>query len=132
MLKTLTFAGFLIVVSLLTFDRHDLGKYVAPCIRTDKTEKGPSAYPLSIDPSEVGRHSDARESSVPGLSSSEVLEYRVWMSPERGSEPINGSRSYYAAFAQYEAASDYAKRSRGALNPVAAIRLKSRLAAYTE
>jgi hypothetical protein len=40
----------------------------------------------------------------------DVLEYRVWMHPEKGAAPFNGTNDYMAAFAQYEAAETFSRQ----------------------
>ncbi len=52
----------------------------------------------------------------------EVLEYRVWLHPERGAVPKNGGNDYFIAFSQYERALEYSKKSTGAEPPLVLIR----------
>jgi len=51
-----------------------------------------------------------------------VLEYRVWLCPDDGAEPLNGGSDYFVAFAQYERAAAFAKNSQGAAEPLALVR----------
>ena len=52
----------------------------------------------------------------------EVLEYRVWQHPERGAPDLASGDDYFAAFAQYERAAEYAKSSPGAEEPLVLVR----------
>ena len=51
----------------------------------------------------------------------EVLEYRVWCHPERGARDEADGSDYYHAFASYEDAADFTRRTRGAEEPLALI-----------
>ena len=37
-----------------------------------------------------------------------------WVHPERGGKSLNGSQDYYYAFARYEQAADFSKKTTGA------------------
>jgi putative acetyltransferase len=52
----------------------------------------------------------------------DVLEYRVWLHPERGAEKKNGNSDYFVAFAQYEKALAFSQKSKGAEEPLVLIR----------
>jgi hypothetical protein len=90
-------------------------------IRADRRIIGNSKYPLAIDPSRVGAYSPETKSGA-GYFYDEVLEYRVWLHPERGAAPLNGSNDYFVAFAQYEPAEEFSKKTAGAEIPLALVR----------
>ncbi|MCP4536385.1 MAG: GCN5 family acetyltransferase [Chloroflexi bacterium] len=48
----------------------------------------------------------------------EVLEYRAWIHPELGGEDIYDGDDYYQAFATYEEARDFSRKTMGAEEPV--------------
>jgi hypothetical protein len=70
-------------------------------------------YPAVLDPKAVGTY-EALAGSGGGYFWDEVLEYRVWCHPERGSD-------YYYAFASFHEALDWSQRTRGAETPLALI-----------
>lgn len=78
---------------------------------------GPSAFPLAVRPSRVGTFG-AQTKSGAGYFYDEVLEYRVWLHPERGAEPLAGTFDYFAAFARYETAAEYARTHAGSEHPI--------------
>lgn len=82
---------------------------------------GPSSYPTASDPARVGSYPGKVKSGA-GLFYDDVLEYRVWMHPERGAARLAGDYDYFAAFAQYEAASGFSKATAGAEAPLALVR----------
>src|SRR5262245_41542656 len=83
---------------------------------------GPTRFPLAIEPAAVGTYS-METGSGGGYFYDDVLEYRVWMHPERGAEHVAGDSDYFAAFAQYERAVAFAKVTTGAdSQPVALVR----------
>lgn len=87
----------------------------------NKETTGPTRYPLAIDPSAVGTYA-SRAKSGAGYFYDDVLEYRVWMHPERGAERVAGDGDYFAAFAQYERAVAFAKVTAGAEQPLVLVR----------
>jgi hypothetical protein len=90
-------------------------------VRADRQISGLTAYPLAADPSRVGSYPPDTKSGA-GYFYDEVLEYRVWLHPEKGAEPLNGTKDYYVAFAQYEAANAFSKQTPGAEAPLALVR----------
>jgi hypothetical protein len=48
----------------------------------------------------------------------DVLEYRVWMHPERGARPLAGDEDYFAAFACFESAAAFSRETKGAETPL--------------
>lgn len=90
-------------------------------LHSDQMVVGPSAYPLAVDPRRVGLYS-AETKSGAGYFYDDVLEYRVWLHPEKGANPENGGRDYFATFAQYERAAAFAAKAKGAEPPLALVR----------
>jgi hypothetical protein len=43
----------------------------------------------------------------------DVLEYQVWLHPEKGAKALNGTKDYFVAFAQYEHARAFSETSPG-------------------
>ncbi len=80
-----------------------------------------SAFPVAVDPKKVGTYPAAVNSGA-GYFYDDVLEYRVWLHPERGAKRRNGDNDYFIAFAQYERALAFSKQSRGAEDPLVLIR----------
>src|SRR4051794_6533189 len=72
-----------------------------------------SSYPVAIDPSRVGTYSGKVKSGA-GLFYDHILEYRVWMHPERGARKLAGDDDYFAAFACYESAMTFSNENAGA------------------
>ncbi len=77
-------------------------------------------YPDAVDPEEVGDY-PARAGAGGGFVWEEVLEYRVWMHPERGATDHYSGNDYYCAFATYEEAVVFAEVTVGAEEPLALI-----------
>jgi hypothetical protein len=90
-------------------------------VRADRQIAGLTAYPLAVDPSLVGSYPPDTKSGA-GYFYDQVLEYRVWLHPEKGAEPLNGTEDYFVAFAQYEAASAFSKKTAGAEPPLVLVR----------
>lgn len=86
-------------------------------IHTDRQIIGSSKFPTAIDPSRVGTY-PADTKSGAGYFYDEVLEYRVWLHPENGADPLNGSHDYFVAFAQHERAEEFSKKTSGAEPPL--------------
>ena len=112
----------LLIVALIGFGSTN--KIPSACIRIDFTRQSFSSYAVSPDPIGVSKDLGVEEIPVSALGDHDLLEYRVWMAPEWGAEPVNGSLPYYAAFVQYESAAEFANRTRGSHPPVAVVRLK--------
>jgi putative acetyltransferase len=90
-------------------------------IRADRETTGNSAFPFAVDPNRVGTYPTETKSGA-GYFYDAVLEYRVWLHPERGAKPLNGSNDYYVAFAQYEHAEEFSKKTSGAETPLVLVR----------
>ncbi len=90
-------------------------------IRADRQIIGKSEYPVAIDPSRVGAYAPDTKSGA-GYFYDDVLEYRVWLHPDKGAEPVNGSNDYFVAFAQYERAKDFSQKTSGAEAPLVLVR----------
>jgi hypothetical protein len=83
----------------------------------DRSTKGGSKYPLAGNLNAIGTFPGMAKSGA-GYFYDEVLEYRVWLHPERGARRLAGDKDYFAAFAQYEAAAAYARNTAGAESPL--------------
>jgi hypothetical protein len=81
----------------------------------DRTVDASSQYPAAIDPSRVGSYPALTKSGA-GYFYDEVLEYRVWIHPKGGGD------DYYRAFASYEPALQFSKRTVGAEEPLVLVR----------
>lgn len=90
-------------------------------VHIDRQTTGHSSLPVAVDPSQVGTFAPDTKSGS-GYFYDDVLEYRVWLHPERGAAPLNGSKDYFAAFAQYEAAEQYSKTTPGSEAPLVLVR----------
>ncbi len=78
-------------------------------------------YPDVVDPSLVGSYSPVAKAGG-GYVWDDVLEYRVWLHPERGAEDEQEGSDYYFAFATYNEAVEFSESTRGADQPLALIR----------
>ena len=87
----------------------------------DGTISGTSNYPTAVEPAKVGKY-PARAKSGAGYFYDDVLEYRVWLHPEDGAAKKNGGSVYFLAFAEYEKALDFSRRTKGAEEPLVLIR----------
>jgi hypothetical protein len=67
-----------------------------------------SSFPVVADTEHVGTYPGEVKSGA-GIFYDDVLEYRVWMHPERGARKIAGDADYFAAFACYENASQFSR-----------------------
>jgi len=74
-----------------------------------------------VNPKLVGTYSGHTKSGA-GYFYDEVLEYRVWLHPERGAPKLAGESDYFAAFARYESALAFSKSQEGAEAPIALVR----------
>ena len=77
--------------------------------------------PLALAPSAVGTYPEETKSGG-GYFYDDVLEYRVWLHPERGAERVAAGNAYFAAFAQYERAVAFSKVTAGAEAPLVLVR----------
>jgi hypothetical protein len=82
---------------------------------------GPSKHPLAVDPALVGSYPASTKSGA-GYFYDDVLEYRVWLHPERGARRLAGEHDYFAAFARYEAALEFSRQNQGAEDPLVLVR----------
>ena len=80
-------------------------------------------YPTAVNPKRVGKY-PALAGSGGGYVWDEVLEYRVWCHPERGAPDQADGSDYFHAFATYPMALKFARRTKGAEEPLALIRQK--------
>jgi hypothetical protein len=78
-------------------------------------------YPDAIDPSLVGTYSPLAKAGG-GYVWDEVLEYRVWLHPERGAPDEEEGSDYFHAFATYAEAAAFSEKTPGAKEPLALIR----------
>ena len=81
----------------------------------------PSKFPVAADPVKVGVY-EADTKSGAGYFYDDVLEYRVWLHPECGAARVRDGNDYYAAFAQFERAEEFSKKTKGAEIPLVLIR----------
>lgn len=87
----------------------------------DRSIRCATKLPLAYNPANVGTFAGPAKSGA-GYFYDEVLEYRVWLHPERGARHLAGNADYFAAFACYENALDYRRRTSGAEDPLALVR----------
>lgn len=85
------------------------------------------AYPDAVDPGLVGTYS-ALAKVGGGFVWDDVLEYRVWCHPERGSPDLEDGNDYYYPFATYAEALAFSERTEGAEPPLALIRQREYIA----
>lgn len=90
-------------------------------IQADRRTTGASDFPSAVKPELVGEY-PALVKSGAGYFFDEVLEYRVWMSPTEGAQPLAGGSDYFFAFAEYENALAFSQRTKGAEEPLVLIR----------
>lgn len=88
-----------------------LAAAVPGCSYQRRTPPRPSAsdYPVAVDLDKVGEY-PALTKSGGGYFYDEVLEYRVWVHP--------GGDDYYRAFATYEEAEEFSRRTAGSEEPL--------------
>lgn len=82
---------------------------------------GRPTYPDVVDPSLVGTYSSLAKAGG-GYVWDDVLEYRVWLHPERGAPDEKEGSDYYYAFATYSDAVAFSESTPGAEEPLALIR----------
>jgi putative acetyltransferase len=90
-------------------------------VSADHTTAGASRYPVAVDLSKVGTY-PADVHSGAGYFYDEVLEYRVWLHPDKGAKALNGDDDYFVAYAQYEPAEAFSKTAPGAEQPIVLVR----------
>jgi hypothetical protein len=98
-------------------------KRVEPfCVSTiDRTTAGESKYPVAADPAKVGTFAGLVKSGA-GYFYDDVLEYRVWLHPEKGAPRLAGDKDYFAAFGRYETALRFTASNKGAETPLVLVR----------
>lgn len=79
------------------------------------------SYPDALEPNLVGTYSPVAKAGG-GYVWDDVLEYRVWCHPERGSSDSEDGNDYYYPFATYAEALAFSQRTEGADAPLALIR----------
>lgn len=90
-------------------------------VRADRAVSGASAFPTAASPAKVGTYPGSVKSGA-GYFYDEVLEYRVWLHPERGAPARSSGGDYFVAFAQYERALAFSQQSKGAEEPLVLVR----------
>jgi putative acetyltransferase len=80
----------------------------------------PREFPAVDDPGLVGTH-PAVVKAGGGLVWDAVLEYRVWLHPDRGAPDLQDGSDYFRAFASYDDAAGFAGRTKGAEEPLALV-----------
>jgi len=80
-----------------------------------------NSYPDAVDPNLVGTYSPLAKAGG-GYVWDDVLEYRVWCHPERGSPDLEEGSDYYHSFATYAEALAFSQHTKGAEAPLALIR----------
>jgi len=90
-------------------------------VGADREVSSTSRYPLAVEPARVGTYG-AESKSGAGYFYDDVLEYRVWLHPERGARALNGDKDYFFAFAQYERAEAFHKSESGSEDPLVLVR----------
>jgi len=78
-------------------------------------------YPDAMDSTLVGTYSPSTKAGG-GYVWDDVLEYRVWCHPERGSTGFDDGSDYYYAFATYTEALSFSQKTEGAEEPLALVR----------
>jgi hypothetical protein len=84
-------------------------------------------YPDAVDPTLVGTYS-ALAKVGGGFVWDDVLEYRVWCHPERGSPDSEEGSDYYYPFATYAEALAFSQSTAGAEEPLALVRQREHIA----
>ena len=111
----------LVFVLLLAGCNHGKTRSGFQIVRADRQITGSSAYAVAVAPNLVGSYPPDADSGA-GYFYDEVLEYRVWLHPDKGAELLNGDKDYFVAFAQYEPAEAFSKKTPGAEVPVVLVR----------
>jgi hypothetical protein len=92
-----------------------------PSFRCKNIRVSEESYPDVVDATLVGTYSPLAKAGG-GYVWDEVLEYRVWCHPERGSTDFEEGSDYYYAFATYAEAFEFSQNTQGAETPLALIR----------
>jgi putative acetyltransferase len=90
-------------------------------VGTDRQITGDSKFPVAIDPGRLGKYPVNTKSGA-GYFYDDVLEYRVWLHPDKGALSLNGHEDYFLAFAQYEPAKSFSERMPGSEPPLVLVR----------
>lgn len=77
-------------------------------------------YPGVLNPELVGLY-DAAAYTGGGYTWDAVLEYRVWMHPERGAPDECNGNDYFYAFESYAHALEFSRENAGAEEPIALV-----------
>jgi len=109
-LITVAFAGALLVAC-----NHSKPSSDFVVVRSDREITGHSKFPVAVDPNRVGTYPPDTKSGA-GYFYDDVLEYRVWLHPEKGAEHLNGTHDYFVAFANLDSGR---RESRSAATAVA-------------
>ena len=88
--------------------------FVVGCHRNAAKQNAASSYPLAVAPEKVGDYPALTDSGA-GYFYDDVLEYRVWINP------IGGGDDIYRAFARYEDALEFSRKTPGAEEPLVLI-----------
>jgi len=120
-MRSILFTGFLALALATGFGCSNDQPFPTKALRADKTITGASSLPLAVDPGMVGEYPTAAKSGA-GIFFDQVLEYRVWLHPEKGAKPLAGNHDYFLAFAKYERALALSQKAKGAEEPLALIR----------
>lgn len=83
--------------------------------------RSPDSYPDAVNASLVGTYSPLAKAGG-GYVWDDVLEYRVWGCPARGSADIVDGSDYHESFATYAEALAFSQSTVGAEEPLALIR----------
>ena len=81
------------------------------CSQSQSRQTSTSSYPIAVDAKKVGKYPPLTKSGG-GYFYDDVLEYRVWINPPEGGD------DYYKAFATYEEAVAFSKKTPGAEEPL--------------
>lgn len=90
---------------------------------SERQVKPQSQYPVAIQAIKVGEY-PAEAAVGGGYFYDDVLEYRVWIHPERGGEDLYDGDDYFYFFRTYEEALAYSKETKGAEGPLVLVRQK--------
>ena len=83
-------------------------------------------YPSAKWPNKVGKY-QALVGAGAGYFYDDILEYRVWMHPEKGDRDCFNGNDYYYSFANYGDAFKFSKTNEGAEEPRALILQKEHI-----
>jgi hypothetical protein len=77
-------------------------------------------YPPVVSVSKVGAY-PAHTFAGGGHVYDDVLEYRVWVHPERGGKDLDNGNDYFFAFESYAKANAFSQKTKGAEEPLALV-----------